>query len=248
MSVIEYDPFGLEMNQVLRRSKSIYYSVAMSRSRTKIISLDKLAQDAVLGSVLVRLMMVLNDFSIANDAVGLWRSDISNKRKLRRDEAVRYFVAIQISHVFEGMLGIIKEIEDTPTLLTAVGKCDQPTQREFHDLLAYRKANDFQKIMGRIRNNLAFHYDGKLAEKALVALTKQHPNKFAPISMGRDSLDWHFTPGDIVRDRVGVREIFKVPDGANVREETDKILVDLHRISDTFGRFAGNFIWQMTSA
>lgn len=99
----------------------------MSRSRTKIISMDKLAQDSVLGSVLVRLMMVINDFSIANDAVGMWRSDATKKRNLRRDEAVQYFVAIQISHVFEGMLKIIKEIEDSPALLDAVGRCDQPT-------------------------------------------------------------------------------------------------------------------------
>ena len=220
----------------------------MSSSRTKIISMDKLAQDTVLGSVLVRLMMVINDFSIANDAVGMWRSDTTIKRILRRDEAVRYFVAVHISHVFEGMLKIIKEIEESAALLDAVGRCDRPTQREFHELVAYRKTDDFQKIMGRIRNNLAFHYDDKLAEKSLVALTKQYPNKLASISMGRDALDWHFEPGDMVRNRVGVREIFKVPDGANVREETDKILGDLHRISDTFGRFAGNFIWQMTSA
>ena len=65
--------------------------------------------------------------------------------------------------------------------------------------------------------------------------------------MGRDALDWYFEPGDMVQNRAGVREIFKVPDGADVQEEADKILGDLHRISDIFGRFAGNFIWRMTS-
>lgn len=44
-------------------------------SRTKVVNISKLARDPALGSVLVRLMMVINDFSIANDALGFWRAD-----------------------------------------------------------------------------------------------------------------------------------------------------------------------------
>jgi hypothetical protein len=102
--------------------------------------------------------------------------------------------------------------------------------------------------MRRIRNNLAFHYDATMAEKQLIELVAEHPGTNGAITMGSDALDWFFAPGDMVRERVGVREVFKVPRGANVREETDKILDELHEISDVFGRFAGNFIWQMTSA
>jgi hypothetical protein len=191
---------------------------------------------------------VINDFSIANDAVGFWRSDTSRRRVNRRDEAARYFVALQISHVYEGMLKIIEEIEDTPDLLAAVARCDHPTRSEFAQLAAYRKTPDFQKVMGRIRNNLAFHYDAKLAEKELVALVKAHPRTYGSITMGSEALDWYFQPGDIVRGRVGVRQVFNVPQGADVVAETNKMLVELHKISDVFGRFAGNFIWAMTSA
>jgi hypothetical protein len=217
-------------------------------SRTKIVNISKLAADPLLGSVLVRLMMVINDFSIANDAVGFWRADETPKRQSRRDEAVRYFVGLQVAHVYEGMLDIIAEIEKTPALRVAVERCDQPTRAEFAELVAYRATPEFQSIMGRIRNNLAFHYTPGLAQRTLVALASQHPDTMAPISMGNDALDWYFEPGALVRDRVGVREVFQIPAGANIRLETDALLTRLHAISDTFGRFAGNFIWQLASS
>src|SRR5579872_4781711 len=100
-------------------------------SRTKVVNLTKLAVDPKIGSVLVRLMMVLNDFSIANDALGFWRLDESPKRQARSGEAQRYFVALQISHVFEGMLDIVREIETTPELKNLVDRCDAQTQAEF---------------------------------------------------------------------------------------------------------------------
>src|SRR6476660_8735542 len=190
-------------------------------SRTKIVNISKLAADPSLSSVLVRLMMIMNDFSIANDAVGFWRADEGRKRQARSAEAVRYFVGLQVSHVFEGMLDIVKEIETTPELMAAVGRCDAPTKAEFAALVAYRASPEFQQIMGRIRNNLAFHYDDKLAERTLVALANQHPDTMASISMGSDALDWYFEPGDRVRERVGMREVFRIPHGADVREETD---------------------------
>jgi hypothetical protein len=217
-------------------------------SRTKIVNLTKLANDPLLGSVLVRLMMVLNDFSVANDALGFWRADESLKRKHRRDDALKYFIALQIAHVYEGMLDIVKEIDTTPALKAAVGRCDAPTRREFDQLVRYRKASNFHQIMGRIRNNLAFHYAPGLAKRTLVALANDHPDTMGSITMGSEALDWYFEPGAMVRERVGVREIFKIPHGADVREETDAILTKLHDVSDIFGRFAGNFIWQNTSS
>jgi len=220
----------------------------MANSRTKIVSMDKMARDPILGSVLVRLMMVINDFSVANDALGFWRHTTSHRRLLRRGDALRYFVAVQVSHVYEGMLTIIEEIERSPQLAAAVQSCDAPTRSEFALLSTYRKSPEFGKVMARIRNNLAFHYDDKLAARALISFVREHPGQYRAISMGTDALDWYFEPGSVIRERVGVREVFKIPASADAREEADKILSDLHGVSDVFGRFAGNFIWQCTSA
>ena len=43
-----------------------------------------------------------------------------------------------------------------------------------------------------------------------------------------------------------MREIFKVPDSADVREEVDKIVTRLHEIVQLFGGFAGGLIWENT--
>jgi hypothetical protein len=48
----------------------------------------------------------------------------------------------------------------------------------------------------------------------------------------------------MVGDRAAVREIFKVPEGADVVAETDKIVMHLHEILQMFGSFAGSLIWQ----
>ena len=48
----------------------------------------------------------------------------------------------------------------------------------------------------------------------------------------------------MVADRAAVREIFKVPEGADVTAETDKIVMQLHRIVGMFGGFAASSIWE----
>jgi hypothetical protein len=216
-------------------------------SRTKVIQLDKLARNPVLGSILLRLMMVLNDFAIANDTLGMWRTVKTEKRKHRRNEATRYLIELQVSHIYEGMLEIIHEMQTTPALKALVDRCDAPTKAEFAALVVYRKSTEFQSIMGRIRNNLAFHYDGKLVQRALADISAQHPGTVGAISMGHEPLDWHFEPGALVNERIAIREVFKIPQGAHVQTEADKLLDDLHAVSDVFGRFAGNFIWHHTS-
>jgi hypothetical protein len=45
-------------------------------------------------------------------------------------------------------------------------------------------------------------------------------------------------------DRAAVREIFQVPETADVREEVDKIVKRLHAVVQTFGGFAGGLIWE----
>ena len=86
----------------------------MPNSRNKVISLDRLAQRPALASVLLRLMMVINDCAIADESITIWRSEESEARRTRRQKASKYFVEIQIAHIYEG-LKIIKEVKETST-------------------------------------------------------------------------------------------------------------------------------------
>ena len=129
-------------------------------------------------------------------------------------------------------------------LMKAVDRSDRFTKNGFAALLGFAGSLEFEKVMGRIRNNLTFHYDSKTIERALASLVVKHPDASGSMSLWDEPHNWFFEPGDMVGDRAAVREIFKVPEGADVVAETDKIVMRLHRIIEMFGEFAGSLIWQ----
>ena len=93
----------------------------MSSSTHKFARLDAIASKGELGSVLIRLMMVINDMSLAMDAQRRWTEDAKNERKHRERGAKIYFIRLQISHIYEAMK-IVKEIRDSPDLMKAVDR------------------------------------------------------------------------------------------------------------------------------
>jgi hypothetical protein len=215
----------------------------MSRSTHKFARLDAIASKGELGSVLIRLMMVINDMSLAMDAQRRWTEDARMEREHRTRGAKIYFIRLQISHIYEAM-DIIKEIEASPALMKAVDRSDRFTKRAFAELLAFARSPEFEKVMGRIRNNLTFHYDPKTIERALASLVARHPDAIGSMSLGDEPHNWFFEPGDMVGDRAAVREIFKITEGADVLAEADEIVMQLHGIVLKFGGFAGSLIWQ----
>jgi hypothetical protein len=98
------------------------------RSTHKFARLDVLASKGKLGSVLVRLMMVVNDMSLAMDAQRRWTEGAGKQRAHRERGAKIYFVRLQISHIFAAMK-IIEEIRDDPDLMRVVDRSGGRTQK-----------------------------------------------------------------------------------------------------------------------
>lgn len=92
-------------------------------------------------------------------------------------------------------------------------------------------------MMGRLRKNLTFHYDPKTIEQAKESPVSKHPQARGAMSLRDEPHDWFFEPGDMVGDLAAAREIFKVPDGADVRERTDKIVNATSRHHPNIRRF-----------
>lgn len=212
----------------------------MSKSTTNLVTFAKLADDPELGDVLVRLMMACNDFSLANDSLGRWRIPQTKKEEGRAQGALRYFLRLQVSHICEA-LDIIDEIDKSPTLRAALRATDDRTKASFEALKRFKRSPIY-KTMKLIRNKVAFHYDPVWARAALQRIAKAHPKRLSSITMGREALDWYFEPADMVEDSLMVRQIFKIPENADLRTETDKILVELQRVAEAFGDFAGYFV------
>src|ERR1039457_7740826 len=126
----------------------------MGNSTTKNVRLASIADKGKLGSVLIRLMMVMNDMSLAMDGLGLWIND-ERPRQHREVGARIYFARLQLSHLYEGMK-IVEEIENDTELRNAVDASGSFTRKCFAKLVAFRDSKEYEKIMGRIRNNLTF--------------------------------------------------------------------------------------------
>jgi hypothetical protein len=173
----------------------------MSRSTHKFARLAAIDSKGKLGSVLIRLMMVINDMSLAMDAQRRWTEDVKMERTHRERGAKIYFIRLQMSHIFEAM-AIVEEIRDSADLMNAVDRSDPFTKKGFAALLTFIGSPEY-KIMARIRNNLTFHYDPKVIERALASLVAKHPDASGSMSLGDDPHNWFFEPGDMVGDRDG---------------------------------------------
>ena len=62
----------------------------------RLTNFKKLSDKGELGIILGRLMLAVNDLSIANDALGQWMGEQTGVRKTREKGAKMYFVRILI--------------------------------------------------------------------------------------------------------------------------------------------------------
>ena len=209
-------------------------------SNTRMARTAKLLDDKQLASVLVRLMMAVNDISVAYDAYEHWERTTGHKKVARREGGKLYYGRMMHSHVYEA-LQIIDEIEKSPALMAIVGKCSAKTQSSFDALAKFLKSSDYT-LLCRIRNNTGFHYDDKLTMRMLEKLVRDFPRHRFPHSLGNAAIDWYFELGDLIIDNILVREICRVPDQADVRATLEPTLVRLHSMSVTFLDFAGYFL------
>jgi hypothetical protein len=135
-------------------------------STTWIIRTATLVADEDVASVIIRLMMALNDIAMANDGLAEWTVTTERKKRARQNGGRLYYGRMLMAHTFEA-LSIIEEIEDNPKLKTLVQACDPMTHSSFDAVAAFLKTQDYKKTLLRIRNNASFHYDRKLAVRAL---------------------------------------------------------------------------------
>jgi hypothetical protein len=97
-----------------------------------------------------------------------------------------------------------------------VQKSDPATRVSFNAVAAFLESPDYGKLL-RIRNKVGFHYDKTLVVKALEQIDTKFPGHCFTYSLGQHPLDWYFELGDLLLDRIVVRDIFEAPEGSDVR-------------------------------
>lgn len=223
----------------------------MVMTLTRFVKFETLEIRGPSAVTVVKLMIACNDLTVTNQALNDWKLEQRRSRLPRQGEACRYFIRAQIGHLNEA-LKVIAEIHEDERLTRLVSQCDRRTQEAFQKLQLYlpngpRRAR-FEQLAGRIRNNLAFHYDesGKLIQKAIAdrASRKQESS----ITRANTAHAWHFKIADDVVDSIVVRQIWNIPRGGDLGAESDRIADEVHEIFLLFLDFAGEFVWKYCEA
>lgn len=209
-------------------------------SRTWSLRSAKLLQDRKLASVILRLMICMNDIGITNRSMFEWERTDDPKKKARWRGGVLYFGRIQSAHLFEA-LSIIDEIRNDPDLIATVDRADSATGESFKIVADFVDGDDY-KMMAKMRNVVAFHYEPKLVVRRLERLVERSPLHSTIYSLGSEVLDWYFELGDLIADEIVIREVFQIPEEADLKKTTFQILDRLHRMATAFTDFAGYFI------
>jgi hypothetical protein len=209
-------------------------------SRTWSVRSAKLLNDEKLGSVVLRLMLAMNDIGVTNSSMSEWEKTGDPKKKARWRGGVLYFGRVQSAHLFEAFR-IIDEIKNDSDLMSAVDRADRATRQSFETVKKFLDDDDY-KMIAKMRNVVAFHYGPKLMLRCLQRLVEKWPNHSTMYSLGSETLDWYFELGDLIADEITVREVFKISEQADVKKAVIEVLDRLHKIGTAFTDFAGYFI------
>lgn len=239
---------SISFSPAFKQTKS-WKLIATMTTHTKAVNCNKLAAHGRSAITVIKLMMACNDVSLAEDAFGKWFSETSRLRGSRKTGAKMYFIRLQLSHLVEA-LKIIEEIKNDKFLFSLVERCDPKTKKSFaileNCLPNGSMREKFERLAGRIRHNLVFHYDesGKLISSALSDRVKRHQHSASSITRGSHGDLWHFALADEILDQIVVRQIWKIPSSANLRAEADACIEWVWEIGRAFGDFSGEFIWR----
>jgi hypothetical protein len=215
----------------------------MPKSTTRFVRTRKIAKSGI-ASVLGRLMMIVNDMAIVNESLRAWSTSEDKRWKSRRGGGRALFARVQMSYVYEA-LEVIKEIRDSQSLMAEVEKCSKKTQDSFGIAKAFIDSEDYKKLI-RFRNNIGFHYDGKLSERAVKEIDQEFSDDLSPMTLAEDPLEWHFELGDKIQDKIVVRYIFEVPKDKDASKESDAIANRVFDMAEKLAEFAGYFVWERT--
>jgi YD repeat-containing protein len=217
----------------------------VSRTSTTYVSFDSLKASGGSACTVVKLMMACNDMSLANQALTEWKKYQPRNKKSRQKAAGMYFVRTQLAHLHEGFK-VLDAMRADNALMAHLESCDKETKKSFQNLISFLHGganhDEFERLVGRVRHNLTFHYDesGKMIEKALA----DGGNWQSSITRASTAHLWHFKIADDIVDSIVVRQIWKIPKSADTRNEADKIADRIHQIFLWYVDFAGEFIWR----
>jgi hypothetical protein len=212
-------------------------------STTKSVSMRSLAEQGSVGGLLIRLMMVLQDYAFANQAMtAIGRPSKKKKQGDVKRASGRYYLRLQISHSYEA-LKIVQEMKDKEDFASMLLSCSKDTKKAHEKLLAFLDHADF-KLMTRIRNNISFHYDPAVVLKSLRRVEERRQrqvakrkNNVADVRKPTDVVNFktariahksEFVPWEVIENDIVLHDIFKLAE-SDTHTEDKKLDADADR-------------------
>ena len=211
----------------------------MSRTSTLYIDLKRLARLDDAGLV-IRLMMVCNDVSVANAKLG---EAYHEQDPEQRDwGATVYFQRLEVSHMHEAM-SIIEDVNSRPSMRGLLSRCSERCRTAFEVLASCLRggANSAKfKSHTILRNTVGFHYGEKLVQKALLdrASTAKKPST---TTTSNDVRKIRYKLADDILGTLMVHQIWGAH-GAEMNDKLDEVLQFLDCLVRALLEFGGEFI------
>ena len=221
----------------------------MSRTRTKYVNFQTLQERGSSANTVIKLMMASNDLFLANQSLADWKKDLPGNTKSKQVGAKLYFLRLQMAHLYEG-LNVIEEIKNNSSLEALICRCDAQTQKCYKEIEQFlpkaQKRKQFEQLVGRVRNNLTFHYDenGKSIEKAVSDRAERAEARISSVTQGDALHLCHFKVADDVVDSIITRQIWNISREVDAQIEADKIADFVFQIAMWFLDFSSVFIWE----
>ena len=197
--------------------------------------------------IIMRLMMAFNDLVLVNQCLRMVKKENSPIAQEYKMGAGMYFVRLQFSHLNEAMKIIIK-IRDSHLPLCIVKKCTDRNKENFEKLKGYLKGGqnyvEFKSKVGKIRHNVTFHYDesAKLYNRALKTRSARKDGKTSKITWSPDIENMRFNIADDIHDTIVCRQIWQIPEDANIREEANTFADFGREVCLCFLQFAYEYV------
>ena len=192
-------------------------------------------------------MMAFNDLAVSNEGLSIFKERHAAKQNNKDRGASMYFIRLQASHLHEAMK-IIDAIAAHERLRNVVAQCSGAIRSTFERLVALRtddaQRRKFEQYVGRLRHNLTFHYDesGDLINRAMEGRARKPEGNPTSITRGTEPYSWRLTIADDVVDTIVCRQIWNIPEGADLRAEADAASDYGHEIFVAFADFAAEFV------
>jgi hypothetical protein len=195
-----------------------------THTSTLIVSFSKLAQAE--GAIpVIKVALVCNDLAIANSSLGRYQQLTGAMSHISRGGQM-YFARVSCGHLNEGMEAI-DEIAKHAGLRAVVDECGTQARSAFADLSDCLRGGSqhkkFERLVGWIRNRVAFHYGPSDLRQALDRRAGASTGSMSSMTAGEDIQSTRFDFGDDLLDTIVCRELWRIPSDADASAEADRI-------------------------